>query len=72
MSFDCLVAEDVGVHQRERLVEMLTPKECEDLLFVLSHPEEDIFQHIDRLSAENNQLDLSLRVKRDAPSAVGS
>ncbi|XP_013871663.1 transmembrane and death domain protein 1 [Austrofundulus limnaeus] len=60
-----MVAEDLGVHQLERLVEMLTPKECEDLLFTLSHSEEDIFQHIDRLSAENNQLDLSLRAKRD-------
>ncbi|XP_037539831.1 transmembrane and death domain protein 1-like [Nematolebias whitei] len=66
------VAEDVGVHQLERLVELLTPKECEDLLFALSHPEEDIFQHIDRLSPENNQLDLNLRVKRDKSSAVGS
>uniref|UniRef100_A0A3Q3EZ01 Death domain-containing protein n=1 Tax=Kryptolebias marmoratus TaxID=37003 RepID=A0A3Q3EZ01_KRYMA len=46
---------DIGVHQLERLVEMLTPKECEDLLFALSHPEEDIFRHIDRLSPENNQ-----------------
>lgn len=64
------MAEDLDVQQLERLVEMLTPKECEDLLFALSHSEEDIFQHIDRLSAENNQLDLSLRAKRDT-SAVG-
>ncbi|XP_024862380.1 transmembrane and death domain protein 1-like [Kryptolebias marmoratus] len=64
------VAEDIGVHQLERLVEMLTPKECEDLLFALSHPEEDIFRHIDRLSPENNQLDLSLRAKRDTSSAA--
>ncbi|XP_044206584.1 transmembrane and death domain protein 1-like isoform X1 [Thunnus albacares] len=66
------VAEDIGVHQLERLVELLTSKECEDLLFALSHPEENIFQHLERLSPERNQLDLKPRAKRDTTSAADS
>ncbi|GAA6216642.1 uncharacterized protein LOC108882434 isoform X1 [Lates japonicus] len=66
------VAEDIGVHQLERLVELLTSTECEDLLFALSHPEENIFQHLERLSAEKNQLDLKPRAKRDTSPAVDS
>ncbi|XP_073794451.1 si:ch211-226m16.3 protein isoform X4 [Danio rerio] len=50
------VAEDIGPHQLERLVELLTVRECEDLIFALSQPEESIFKHLDRLSAERNQL----------------
>lgn len=67
----CLVAEDIGAHQLERLVELLTSKECEDLLLALSHPEENIFQRIDRLSPEKNQLDVKPRAKRDTSSAAG-
>lgn len=67
----CLVAEDISVHQLERLVELLTSKECKDLLFTLSHPEENIFQHLEHLSAGNNQLDLKPRAKRDTTSAEG-
>lgn len=67
----CSVAEDISVHQLERLVELLTSKECEDLLFTLSHPEENIFQQLERLSAENNQLGLKPRVKRQTTSAEG-
>ncbi|KAM7405181.1 hypothetical protein PAMP_012462 [Pampus punctatissimus] len=66
------VAEDIGVHQLERLVELLTSKECEDLVFALSHPEENIFQHLERLSPEKNQLDLKPRAKRDTSSAADS
>ncbi|XP_068589747.1 transmembrane and death domain protein 1 [Cebidichthys violaceus] len=66
------VADDIGVHQLERLAELLTSKECEDLVFALSHPEENIFQHIERLSPENNQLDVKPRVKRDASPAADS
>lgn len=65
----CLVAEDISVYQLERLVELLTSKECEDLLLTLSHPEENVFQQLERLSAENNQLDLKPRVKRQTTSA---
>ncbi|KAM9351037.1 transmembrane and death domain protein 1 [Symphorus nematophorus] len=65
------VAEDIGVHQLERLVELLTSKECEDLLFALSHPEENIFQHLERLSPEKNPLDLKPRAKRDTSTTVG-
>ncbi|CAG6021851.1 unnamed protein product [Menidia menidia] len=63
------VAEDISVHQLERLVELLTSKECEDLLLALSNPEENIFQHLDRLSPENNLLEVKSRVKRDTSSA---
>ncbi|XP_069560275.1 transmembrane and death domain protein 1 [Brachyistius frenatus] len=63
------VAEDMGIHQLERLVEMLTIKECEDLLFTLSHPEDSIFKHLDQLSPENNKLDLKNRAKRDTSTA---
>ncbi|KAM6924352.1 transmembrane and death domain protein 1 [Xenentodon cancila] len=63
------VAEDIGVHQLERLVELLTSRECENLLTALSHPEESIFQHLDRLSPEKNQLDLKPRAKRDTSAA---
>lgn len=50
------VAEDIGPHQLERLVELLTAHECEELISAISQPEESIFQHLDRLSAERNQL----------------
>ncbi|XP_034446744.1 transmembrane and death domain protein 1-like [Hippoglossus hippoglossus] len=66
------VAEDVGVHQLQRLVELLTHRECEDLLVTLSHREENIFQHLKRLSPENNQLDLKPRAKRDTSSSEDS
>uniref|UniRef100_A0A3B5AWE3 Si:ch211-226m16.3 n=1 Tax=Stegastes partitus TaxID=144197 RepID=A0A3B5AWE3_9TELE len=46
---------DIGVHQLERLVELLTSTECEDLLFALSHAEENIFQHLERLSPEKSE-----------------
>ncbi|KAK9515171.1 hypothetical protein VZT92_025838 [Zoarces viviparus] len=64
------VAEDIGVHQLERLVEMMTSTECKDLLFALSSPEENIFQHIEHLSHEKNKL--QPRVKRDASPAADS
>ena len=64
------VAKDLGAHQLERLVELLTSQECEDLLSALSHPEEDIFQKLDHLSLENNQLDLQARVRRDTGTDV--
>ncbi|CAL8367038.1 unnamed protein product [Lota lota] len=63
------VAEDVGVHQIDRLVELLTSTECRDLLSALSSPEENIFQHLKRLLPENNHLDLEPRVRRDASAA---
>ncbi|XP_019907086.2 transmembrane and death domain protein 1-like [Esox lucius] len=62
---DDTVAEDISAHQLGRLVELLTSSECEDLLSALSHPEENIFQRLNRLSLENNQLDLQKRIKRD-------
>ncbi|KTF82230.1 hypothetical protein cypCar_00006263 [Cyprinus carpio] len=53
---DDTVAEDIGPHQLERLVELLTAHECEELISAISQPEESIFKHLDRLSAERNQL----------------
>lgn len=68
--YGCLVAQDIGAHQLERLVELLTPQECEDLLRTLSHPEENIFQHVEKLSPENNQLHTQSRAKRAAASSA--
>ncbi|XP_054912915.1 transmembrane and death domain protein 1-like [Poeciliopsis prolifica] len=65
------VAVDIGVHQVERLVEMLTFQECEKLLLALSRPAQDIFQRIERLSLENNRLNSRLRAKRDIAFATG-
>ncbi|XP_068454434.1 transmembrane and death domain protein 1 [Clinocottus analis] len=69
---DDTVAEDIGVHQMQRLVEMLTSKDCEELLLALSHPEENIFQRTERLSVENNPLNLQHRAKREASPAADS
>ncbi|XP_058486586.1 transmembrane and death domain protein 1-like [Solea solea] len=66
------VAEDIGVHQLERLVEMLTVKECEDLLRTLSHPEENIFHRLERLSPKKNLSALKSRTKRDTSLFVDS
>nr|XP_040048423.1 transmembrane and death domain protein 1-like [Gasterosteus aculeatus aculeatus]XP_040048424.1 transmembrane and death domain protein 1-like [Gasterosteus aculeatus aculeatus] len=68
------VADDIGAHQLKRLVELLTSKECEDLLSVLSRPEENIFQRVERLSPETNQLEPRAskpRAKREASTAAG-
>ncbi|KAK1803367.1 hypothetical protein P4O66_004032 [Electrophorus voltai] len=58
------MSEDVGVHQLQRLVELLTVHECEVLLLTISRPEENVFKQLDRLSAENNQLGLPPRTRR--------
>lgn len=62
------MAEDLGSHQLERLVELLTLRECQDLRDALARPEEDVLQHLQRLSPENNDLGLGLqqRQRRDA------
>ena len=65
------MAEDMGVHQIDRLVELLTSSECGDLLAALSSPEENVFQHLKRLLPENNRLDLPARARRDASDADG-
>ncbi|XP_051515069.1 transmembrane and death domain protein 1-like [Myxocyprinus asiaticus] len=59
------VEENIGPHQLDRLVELLTARECEELISALSHTEENIFQHLDRLSAERNQLTLHSRRRRN-------
>nr|XP_055045186.1 transmembrane and death domain protein 1-like isoform X1 [Misgurnus anguillicaudatus] len=59
------VAEDIGPHQLERLVGLLTARECEELISVLSHVEENVFQRLDRLSPERNQLQLETRRRRN-------
>ncbi|KAJ0036296.1 hypothetical protein NQD34_004973, partial [Periophthalmus magnuspinnatus] len=56
--------EDIGTHQLERLVKLLTLKECEDLVVALSSPEEDVFKRLELLSPENNQLRLQPLNKR--------
>ncbi|XP_064156331.1 transmembrane and death domain protein 1-like, partial [Anguilla rostrata] len=59
------VAEDLGVHQLGRLVELLTPRECENLLSALSHPEDSVFRQLERLAPGSNDLGLPPRVRRD-------
>ncbi|XP_076840417.1 transmembrane and death domain protein 1 [Brachyhypopomus gauderio] len=61
---DDTVAEDVGRHQLQRLVDLLTVHECEELLLALSRPEENIFKQLERLSAEHNRLGLPPRTRR--------
>ncbi|KTF76246.1 hypothetical protein cypCar_00024608 [Cyprinus carpio] len=51
---DDTVAEDIGPHQLERLVKLLTAHECEELISAISQPEESIFQHLERLSAKSS------------------
>ncbi|XP_041953738.1 transmembrane and death domain protein 1-like [Alosa sapidissima] len=63
------VAEDLGSHQLERLVELLTLRECQDLRDALARPEEDVLAHIQRLSLENNDLGLGQRQRRDASAS---
>ncbi|KAK7884947.1 hypothetical protein WMY93_028070 [Mugilogobius chulae] len=58
------VIANVGAHQMERLVNLLTLKECEDLVVALSSSEDDIFKRLDRLSPENNVLSLQPLSKR--------
>ncbi|CAM4677326.1 unnamed protein product [Leuciscus chuanchicus] len=53
---DDTVAEDIGPHQLKRLVELLTDSECEEFISAMTQPEDNIFTHLDRLSAERNQL----------------
>ncbi|XP_051915528.1 transmembrane and death domain protein 1-like [Hippocampus zosterae] len=67
------VAEDIGVHQLERLVELLAPSECEDLLVALSNSEE-ITQRIvkrDTSSLEESEAkcrrDLKERLQKSDP-----
>ncbi|XP_068180298.1 transmembrane and death domain protein 1 [Antennarius striatus] len=57
------VAEDIGVHQLERLVELLTSSECEELLVALSHPEPNIMEHLKHLTDDGSQF--KPRAKRD-------
>lgn len=64
----CSVAEDISVHELERMVELLTYKECEQLRVVLSKPEENIFKHLERLSEGKNLQELKTRSKRDTSS----
>lgn len=64
----CSVAEDISVHELERMVELLTYKECEQLRAVLSKPEENIFKHLERLSEGKNLQELKTRSKRDTSS----
>ncbi|TRY95422.1 hypothetical protein DNTS_004833 [Danionella cerebrum] len=62
---DDTVAEDISPRQLERLVQLLTIRECEEFFSIISQPEEDIFEHLEELSEERNQLFPS-RKRRDA------
>uniref|UniRef100_W5K1F9 Si:ch211-226m16.3 n=1 Tax=Astyanax mexicanus TaxID=7994 RepID=W5K1F9_ASTMX len=46
--------EELGSHQLQRLVDLLTVHECEELFLALTNPEEKVFKQLERLSAEKN------------------
>ncbi len=60
------MAEDIGPHQLERLVELLTAHECEELISAISQPEESIFQHLD----DYLQRGTSYCIQEDAETQV--
>ncbi|KAF5894080.1 uncharacterized protein DAT39_016208, partial [Clarias magur] len=57
------VGEDLGSHQLQRLVDLLTVHECEELLMTLSNPKEDIDGQL--FSENMNQFQLPSRSLRD-------
>ncbi|KAK3547394.1 hypothetical protein QTP86_018895 [Hemibagrus guttatus] len=56
---------DLGSHQLQRLVDLLTVHECEELLMTLSNPVENTFSQLRRLSKETRQFILMPRTPRD-------
>ncbi|XP_049342438.1 transmembrane and death domain protein 1-like isoform X2 [Astyanax mexicanus] len=59
------VAEELGSHQLQRLVDLLTVHECEELFLALTNPEEKVFKQLERLSSEKNPLRPHPRTPRD-------
>lgn len=62
------VEEDLGSHQLQRLVDLLTVHECEELLITL----EDVFNQFNRLSEETNQFRLPSFIPRDTGIEIPS
>ncbi|KAG7323226.1 hypothetical protein KOW79_012928 [Hemibagrus wyckioides] len=56
---------DLGSHQLQRLVDLLTVHECEELLMTLSNPVENTFSQLSCLSEETNQFRQMPRTPRD-------
>lgn len=56
---------DLGSHQLQRLVDLLTVHECEELLMTLSNPVENTFSQLNCLSEETNQFRQMPRTPRD-------
>ncbi|XP_051784766.1 transmembrane and death domain protein 1-like [Erpetoichthys calabaricus] len=63
---DDTVADDIGIHQMTRIVELLSPQECQDLYRTLTTPEKDMLKEAERLS-KSNMAPLT-RKKRDITS----
>ncbi|KAK2825117.1 hypothetical protein Q7C36_019044 [Tachysurus vachellii] len=59
------VMVDLGLHQLQRLVDLLTVHECEELLMTLSNPVENISNQLHSLSEETNQFRMIGRSPRD-------
>uniref|UniRef100_UPI00398E7662 LOW QUALITY PROTEIN: transmembrane and death domain protein 1 n=1 Tax=Pristiophorus japonicus TaxID=55135 RepID=UPI00398E7662 len=47
-----LAADDIGIHQMNRIAELLTSVECEAFHTKLTHPEKDIMKEIDQMLEE--------------------
>lgn len=58
------VEADLGSHQLQRLVDLLTVHECEELLMTLSTVEKHIFNQLNHLSEDTGQLRRTSRMPR--------
>lgn len=64
------VKEDLGSHQLQRLVDLLTVHECEELLMTLSNPKKDIDGQL--FSENMNQILLPSWTLRDTGIEIQS
>lgn len=64
------VMVDLGLHQLQRLVDLLTVHECEELLMALSNPVENISNQLHSLSEETNQFRMIDRTTRDTGTKI--
>ncbi|XP_041083210.1 uncharacterized protein LOC121299516 isoform X4 [Polyodon spathula] len=58
------IADDIGLHQMDRISDLLTPTECQDLHQVLTNPEQNILEEVDRMSKQNSNLDINEKRKK--------
>ncbi|XP_058860533.1 transmembrane and death domain protein 1-like [Acipenser ruthenus] len=58
------VGDDIGLHQMGRISDLLAPTECQELHQVLTNPEENILEEVDRMSKQNSNLDINEKRKK--------